>query len=309
MQIKQLEALVNVIDFGSFSKAAEATYLSQPTISSHIRTLEREVGTKLVVRSTKEIYPSHAGKVLYEYAKEILKLRERALMDLKNETSNISGTLQIAVSDFPSQFFLPEFLGGFSKKYEELTYNVTNYSSVDIAEAILENTVEIGITESDIEKRNVVFEQIADIKYVIITPNNSTYQSFQAENILIEELLKASRFIIGEDGSILYKNIMRYITSIGLERRDLNIIASMNNVAGIVEAVRNEVGISIVQERYLDNRDGLLIFEDTANSEYLKRNLQLAYHSNKPLSPAAEVFAKELRRKYITEKSGPAANI
>lgn len=309
MQIKQLEALVNVIDFGSFSKAAEATYLSQPTISSHIRTLEREVGTKLVIRSTKEIYPSHAGKVLYEYAKEILNLRERALIELKHETSSISGTLQIGVTEFPSECFLPEFISKFSEKHEELTFKITNYSNDGILDAILENGVEIGILESNVEKRNITLELIADVKYVFITPDNSSYIRMQNEETELVELLKNSRFILSQDGSVLYQNLMRYISSIGLDRRDLNIIASMQNVRGIIEAVKNGLGISLVPAQYLTGQDGILIFGENTDSKYLNRNLYLAYHSNKPLSPAAEVFAQELKKKYITDKSGPAANI
>lgn len=79
MQIKQLEALVGVIDHASFTKAAEAGYLSQPSISSHIRNLERELGTKLLVRSTKRVQPTPAGLLLYDYAKQILDLHDRAL--------------------------------------------------------------------------------------------------------------------------------------------------------------------------------------------------------------------------------------
>ncbi|NLJ70282.1 MAG: LysR family transcriptional regulator [Clostridiaceae bacterium] len=309
MQIKQLEALVNVIDFGSFSKAAEATYLSQPTISSHIRTLEREVGTKLVIRSTKEIYPSQAGKVLYGYAKEILKLRERALLELKHETSSISGTLQIGVTEFPSECFLPRFVSEFSNKYKELTFNITNYSNNDILEAILDNIIEIGILESDIEKRNIVLEPIADVKYVFITPDNSNYREMQNEETELTELLKNSRFILPKDGSVLYQSLMRYIASIDLERRDLSVIASMENVQGIIEAVRNDLGIALVPIQYITKQSGLLIFGENITSKHLNHNFFLAYHSNKPLSPAAEVFAQELKRKYITAKSGPVANI
>ncbi|NLM18906.1 MAG: LysR family transcriptional regulator [Clostridiaceae bacterium] len=301
MQIKQLEALVNVIDFGSFSKAAEATYLSQPTISSHIRTLEREVGTKLVIRSTKEIYPSHAGKVLYGYAKEILKLRERALLELKHETSSITGTLQIGVTEFSSECFLPEFISKFSKKHEELTFKITNYSNDDILEMILDDGIEIGISESNIEKRNITLEPIADVKYVFITPENNNYIRMQEEETGLVELLKNSRFILSKAGSVLYQNLMRYIASIGLDRRDLNIIASMQNVRGIIEAVRNGLGISLVPDQYITEQDGLLIFGENTDSKYLNRNLYLAYHSNKPLSPAAEVFAQELKREYITD--------
>ena len=124
---------------------------------------------KLVIRSTKEIYLSYAGKVLYEYAKEILKLRERAIVDLKQEISEISGTLQIAISDYPSQYFLPDFLKDFSRKYQDLSFRITNFSATDVGEAILNNQAEVGITESSIEKRNLVFEKIHDIHCVIIT--------------------------------------------------------------------------------------------------------------------------------------------
>ncbi len=296
MQIKQLEALVNVIDFGSFSKAAEATYLSQPTISSHIRTLEKEVGMQLVIRSTKEIFPSHAGKVLYGYAKEILKLRERALLDLKQETSEISGTLQIAVSDYPSQYFLPSFLNKFSKQYAELNFRVSNYPAGEVWDAVLNDQAEVGITESSVSKRNLVFEKISDIACVIITPDTEKYCTLQKNKIDFTDLFKQSRFVLYEDGAVLYQYTMRYLNSLGLERRDLNIIASMENVNGVVESVRQGLGISIIPDKYVENKDNLLIFKD--DSDLLKRSFNLVYQSNKPLSPAAEAFANALRDQY-----------
>ena len=78
MQLKQLEVFVHVARLKSFSKAAEALYLTQPTISAHISALENELGTKLVVRSTKEIQLTATGSVLFSYANQILGLCERA---------------------------------------------------------------------------------------------------------------------------------------------------------------------------------------------------------------------------------------
>ena len=75
MDMKQLEAFVYVVETCSFSKAGELLHLTQPTISSHIASLERELKIKLIVRTTKETYPSDAGKLLYGYAKEILSMR------------------------------------------------------------------------------------------------------------------------------------------------------------------------------------------------------------------------------------------
>ena len=65
MDIKELEAFVYVVENCSFSRAAELLHLTQPTISSHVSALERKLNIKLIVRTTKETYPSDAGKLLY----------------------------------------------------------------------------------------------------------------------------------------------------------------------------------------------------------------------------------------------------
>ena len=82
MDIKELEAFVYVVENCSFSRAAELLHLTQPTISSHVSALERKLNIKLIVRTTKETYPSDAGKLLYKYAKEILQVRENAAIAL-----------------------------------------------------------------------------------------------------------------------------------------------------------------------------------------------------------------------------------
>lgn len=91
MDIKELEAFVYVVENCSFSRAAELLHLTQPTISSHISALERKLGIKLVVRTTKETYPSDAGKLLYRYAKEILQVRENAAAALKSFSQEMRG--------------------------------------------------------------------------------------------------------------------------------------------------------------------------------------------------------------------------
>ena len=93
MDFKQLEAFVYVVKLKSFSKTAEKLYLTQPTISAHISSLEKELGVQLIVRSAKEALPSEEGKVLYEYAQDMLTLRDNALSAFQNISRNVSGTL------------------------------------------------------------------------------------------------------------------------------------------------------------------------------------------------------------------------
>ena len=77
MNLKQLEAFVKIADTGSFSQAAKELYLTQPTISAHISSLEKELNSRLFVRNTKEVHLSENGSVLYNYAKQMLVLQKR----------------------------------------------------------------------------------------------------------------------------------------------------------------------------------------------------------------------------------------
>ncbi len=82
-----------VIDLQSFTRAAEALSLTQPTVSEHIRVLEESLGEKLVDRLGREILPTPAGKVLYRYAREIIQLRDKAVQAIGKFKGNLSGAL------------------------------------------------------------------------------------------------------------------------------------------------------------------------------------------------------------------------
>ena len=85
MEFRQLEAFVATVDHRSFSAAAEALYLSQPTISSHIQALEGELQTKLIRRTTKKFEITPEGQQLYEYAVALIRLQQKAVSELSNE--------------------------------------------------------------------------------------------------------------------------------------------------------------------------------------------------------------------------------
>ena len=76
MNLKQLEAFVKVTESGSFSKAAKLLFLTQPTVSAHISSLEKELDSRLFVRNTKEVKLSEEGKQLYQYARQMVELEK-----------------------------------------------------------------------------------------------------------------------------------------------------------------------------------------------------------------------------------------
>ena len=76
MNLKQLEAFARVAECGSFSKAAKMLYLTQTTVRAHIASLEKELKARLFVRNTKEVSLSEEGKVLYQYARQMIELEK-----------------------------------------------------------------------------------------------------------------------------------------------------------------------------------------------------------------------------------------
>ena len=79
MDIRKLDVFRKVVELKSFTKAAEAALLSQPTVSEHIRNLEEELGLKLVDRLGREVEPTPVGLVLYRYAVRMIQLQQEAL--------------------------------------------------------------------------------------------------------------------------------------------------------------------------------------------------------------------------------------
>ena len=119
MNLKQLEAFVQVAEGGSFSKAAKELYLTQPTISAHISALEKELNARLFIRNTKEVSLSEDGKDLYRHAKQIIDIEKKIEERFGAKGPDARQCITIAASTIPAQYLLPRVLLKFSERYPE----------------------------------------------------------------------------------------------------------------------------------------------------------------------------------------------
>lgn len=110
MNLKQLEAFVCVAETGSFSKAGKKLYLTQPTVSAHIQSLETELGSRLFIRTTKDVVLSEDGERLYGYAKQMLGLEHQIIREFKDRDSRHRNTIVAGASTVPGQYILPQIL-------------------------------------------------------------------------------------------------------------------------------------------------------------------------------------------------------
>ena len=137
MNLKQLEAFVEVAEGGSFSKAAKNLYLTQPTISAHISALEKELEVRLFVRNTKEVSLSAEGQTLYRYASQMVDLEKRIEEEFGERRKMGRRCITIAASTIPSQYLLPKILARFNEKYPGEQLRIREMDSAQVVEQVL----------------------------------------------------------------------------------------------------------------------------------------------------------------------------
>jgi len=98
MDFKQIEAFVSVVNHRSFSKAADVCFLTQPTISARISSLEKELGVRLIDRTGREAFLTDYGKVFYKYAAEMLEIRNKAADSIQGMTKEINGIIATQIA-------------------------------------------------------------------------------------------------------------------------------------------------------------------------------------------------------------------
>src|SRR5256884_8305366 len=124
MDLRRLEVFAKVAELGSFSRAAEALYLTQPTVSEHVRALEDELGVQLLDRLGRGATPTRAGQLLLGYARRILGLAREAQQALDQFQGRMSGELVIGGSTIPGEYGLPPLIGTFKTKKPDISVSL-----------------------------------------------------------------------------------------------------------------------------------------------------------------------------------------
>ncbi|MCI0409069.1 MAG: LysR family transcriptional regulator, partial [Acidobacteria bacterium] len=137
MDIHVLELFCKIVESGSFSKAADAAYLTQPTVSGHIKNLEEEVGVRLLDRLGHRATATKAGELLYHHAKRILAVRQEAQQALDEFKGGLRGELNVGASSIPGGYVLPPLIGRFKAQYPDISIVLKVSDSKEIVHAVI----------------------------------------------------------------------------------------------------------------------------------------------------------------------------
>lgn len=290
MEFRQLEAFVNAVKYKSFSKAADATFLTQPTISTHVGNLEAELGVRLLNRKGREISLTHEGQEFYSYAMELLNTRERAINQLHSFSKELEGILEIQTSSIPGHSFLPKLMDEFHKKNPKIRFYVEQTDSRTVNDNLLSQRGEIGFTGYK-GSQGLIYEPIFYDEMVLITPDIEKYRSYKNGEEIPVELFIDDPFVLREDGSGTKQEMEKALIDGKAVFRDVDVVARMTNMSSVKQVVSRGLGISIVSEQ---------VVKDSAELERIryfrikglekKRCFYVAYNRSAVLSPAAEAF-------------------
>ena len=145
MDIHRLEVFCKVVELKSFTKAAEASFLSQPTVSEHIRSLEEMLGERLVDRLGREALPTQAGQILYKYAKKIIRLRQETMQAMASYRGEMAGHLSLGASTIPGAYVLPQRIGAFKRLHPAIQITLSIGNSRTVADGVLAGDTEFGV--------------------------------------------------------------------------------------------------------------------------------------------------------------------
>lgn len=294
MDLWQLHIFCRVVESKSFSKAAEAVHLSQPTVSSHIKDLEEQCGCRLIDRLSKEAAPTQAGRLLYGYARRLLALREEAETALAQHRGEIQGDLVIGGSTIPGGYLLPRVIGKFKVKHPRVRPSLIIADTQRVIAGIVEGAVEVGVVGAEARDKNILQERLIEDRMRLIVPAGHPWGS--KKKVALEELL-GEPFIVRERGSGTLKSIQQSLRQQGHGVEELNIVAEMGSTEAVRQAIRDGIGVSILSTLAVaDDIESGALKALAVDGLDLTRGLFITRHRQRSLSPLAAAFVDFLKK-------------
>lgn len=229
----------------SFGKTATILCLSQPAVSHQIHSLEEYLEIKLFNRIKGEVSLTPAGKILFNYAEQILALYQQAEKEIEKLTESVRGQLVIGASTTIGQYFLPIILGKFKDLYPKIEIFLTNANTEVICSQLLNNLIDLGLVEAPVKHKDILVEKFIEDELVVIT---SLKHRWLEEKEIDKEEFKKEPIILREPGSGTRKVIENRLNKAGINLADLNIKMELGSSESIKAAVEAGLGIAIVSQ-------------------------------------------------------------
>nr|YP_008965673.1 probable RuBisCO transcriptional regulator [Porphyridium purpureum]ATJ02876.1 putative RuBisCO transcriptional regulator [Porphyridium purpureum]BAO23649.1 probable RuBisCO transcriptional regulator [Porphyridium purpureum] len=299
--IDQLRILKAIATEGSFKRAADSLYISQPAVSLQVQNLEKQLNIPLFDRGGKKACLTEAGDLLLRNGTRILAMCEetcRALEDLQNLQG---GSLIVGASQTTGTYLMPRLIGLFRQQYPQVIVQLQVHSTRRIAWSVANGQIDLAVIGGEIPselKQILQITSYAEDELALILPKSHPFSKYQ--NIKKEDLYRL-RFITLDTHSTIRKVIDKILNQHGIDSSRLTVEMELNSIEAIKNAVQSGLGVAFVSVSAIakELELGILHWAKIENVT-VKRMLSILVNPSRYRSKAAERFRNEILTLFVT---------
>lgn len=294
MDLRLLEIFCRVYKERSFSRAARALQLTQPTVSAHIKELEESLRTPLFNRLGREIQPTEAGRVLYEQARAIVTLKRNVIERMAGFLNRVEGMLTVGASSVPGEYLLPGLMTGFHARHPEVRLRLRITDTAETLDALRHGDIELGVVGGTVAEEDLRFDALASDSLALAVPATAAWKG--RTQVTIRQLRELP-LLVRETGSGTRTVLERALAKRKVALADMNIAAELGSLGAIKEAVKQGYGVSFIPELAMrsEREAGLVRVAKVTGLGAIRRTYYSVISARRALSPLTQAFAAYLR--------------
>ena len=290
MDIHQLKIFASVFRNKSFSRASDELYLTQPTISDHIRTLEEELDCKLFDRLGRTIIPTKEAEVLYSHAMEIIEKANILKESIGQTMKEIKGELIIGASTIPGTYLMPHIMAKFQKRYPSVSFQILVSDSKDIVEKVSRHELLMGAVGAKTTNTQINYTPFMDDELIVV----SSPSLIKKEDMTIRELIKFP-IILREEGSGTRKETEKILEGKGISFENIKVAGIFGSTDAVKQAVKAGLGVSILSRfSVTDELKHKILKEIKLIDLQMKRKFYIVTHKKRTLPQAYKIFLEHI---------------
>ncbi|MFC4778370.1 selenium metabolism-associated LysR family transcriptional regulator [Paenibacillus sp. GCM10023252] len=299
LNFHQLHIFYTVAERGSFSAAAQALHMTQPAVTMQVQSLEDYFGTKLLLRSTKRIELTEAGRALMPYAQRSIELIRDTDAAMSLFTKQLKGRLQLGASLTIGEYILPRLLGPFGQEYPTISISMKVMNTAQIMEDILNHQLNFGLIEAPVNHPDMHMEAVMSDELKLIVSKDHPLADRQS--LTLAEVAEYP-FVLREQGSGTRLVMEEQFRKKKIDPASLKVVMELGSTGAVKSAVEAGLGISLLSTSSVKHEVelGLIRIIPISDSQF-KRQFYSIYLKSALLPISAVTFLTFLRERNLQQ--------
>jgi len=301
MADRRLQVFHAVAKHLSFTKAAEALFMTQPAVTFQIKQLEEYFSTRLFERGHGRISLTPAGDVVLEYAERILGLSAELDVRLKEMTGEVAGLLLVGASMTIAEFLLPQILGQFKSAYPKVQPRLVVGNSGAVETRVAERTIDIGFIEAPPHLSTVTTEVVCEDELQVVCAPSHPIARLKT---VTAKQLQQYPYISRESGSGTRDVTDHYFERAGVSPESMNVVMELGSPEALKGLLATGLGFAVMSRATVRNETRLGTLARIPLSPRLQREMSVVYPKEKFRSQLINTFVAFARERLQAAQAG-----